>query len=345
MRLNRILAATAATLLCLAAAPAWGQGSYEKLVKENAELQEQITRMAEDTLALTGKIAEAEAAAGGQGEATAKAEARLKSIEDSVSPGFIAKIEADVAELEKKAEKLTAKTDSLDKAKRDIGSRLANVKGEIDEMDVYSTEKKKQTMQDNLELLKKPYSQIAAKAMAAISSTVDEYRDFDGYDDYRKRVAAAARNKQLYDDGTAALASKFDVPAINALRDRIDPFLKKKKGYELNAGQFKEIDSLDIKLSRFEGGVAELQKIINNVNNDKEISQWRETKQNGDACWEAIKKHLSRESGSSVAKAYERYFKLIPYLGNAYRKYWNELSKHPLAKTRIEEEILEYKIK
>ena len=345
MRLNKILMTTLLTLFSLTSVRVWGQGSYEKVVKANADLQEKIKQMTQDTLSLTAKISAAGTAADRQAEVTAHAEAQLKSMNDSLVADFIAKLEGEVVELENKAKAMDAKTDSLNKVKKNMSGRLAEVRGEIDGMDVYSAEKKKQAMQDNLHRLEKPYSQITSDEMAAISSTVDEYREIDGYEDYKKCVKTAVRNKQLYDRGAALLSSKFDADAIKNIRQKITPFLRKEKGYELNDGQFVEIDSLDIKLSRFIGGVAELKKIINNVNNDKIISKCRADGQVSDACREAIKGHLLPDENRQVKRAYERYFKLIPYLENAYRQYWQELDKSPLTKTKIEEEILEYIIK
>ena len=111
--------------------------------------------------------------------------------------------------------------------------------------------------------------------------------------------------------------------------------------------QFKELDNLDIHLSRYKGGVREFKKIINRVNSDDRIIRFRAENKSTDkqACWEVMKKYVEPGVGMKQDEIFERYFTVVPYLNNAFKRYWEELKNNPLSKTTIEAEILNYNVK
>ena len=55
-----------------------------------------------------------------------------------------------------------------------------------------------------------------------------------------------------------------------------------------------------------------------------------------------MKQYVIPEKGSEVARVYERYFKMIPYLEKLLRDYWDELKTSPFkTPTKTETTIID----
>ena len=90
--------------------------------------------------------------------------------------------------------------------------------------------------------------------------------------------------------------------------------------------QFQEMDSMDIKLSRFFGGINKLKEIVKTVNSYRNQSDWDKIK--------AYRDEVERSA------KYQRYFEEIPFLKELLNKYWKELEEDPLkVRTETEEKI------
>lgn len=91
--------------------------------------------------------------------------------------------------------------------------------------------------------------------------------------------------------------------------------------------QFQEMDSMDIKLSRFFGGINKLKEIVKTVNGYRNQSDWDK----------AID---YREKVEKSAEC-QRYFEVIPFLKKLLEKYWKELEEDPLkTRTKAEEKLV-----
>ena len=147
---------------------------------------------------------------------------------------------------------------------------------------------------------------------------------------------------ELYNDGMQALSAPYSQQKVKDLRARLKPLISDKKKTKLNAAQFAKMDSLDICLSRFKGGVQRLQQLMDDINNDATVKQLRQEANdaNRETCLNAIRPYIFPEEGSERDNINKRYFINIPYLITKLRDYWNELQNNPFdVPTKTEKEI------
>ena len=97
--------------------------------------------------------------------------------------------------------------------------------------------------------------------------------------------------------------------------------------------QFGELDSLDVKLSRFNNGIKELKKIVEGINKNEKIVKIRSERRVGSKkdCLDLMRQYIVPEKGTEQDKIYQRYFAMIPYLEKLLKKYWEELKKNPFS--------------
>ena len=91
--------------------------------------------------------------------------------------------------------------------------------------------------------------------------------------------------------------------------------------------QFQEMDSMDIKLSRFFGGINKLKEIVKIVNGYRNQSDWD--------------KAIDYKNDVERSAEYQRYFEVIPFLKKLLKEYWEELKKNPLKTRTKAEEIID----
>ncbi len=116
--------------------------------------------------------------------------------------------------------------------------------------------------------------------------------------------------------------------------------------FALSDEQKDDLFDLDRRTSRYTDGIIELQKIVININKDRDVKRIRSEKDKtsdaASACKEAMKKYLVPSKTNKLQYVIDRYFSMIPYLGELFAKYKHELSENPLVETEIEKEILNY---
>jgi hypothetical protein len=95
-------------------------------------------------------------------------------------------------------------------------------------------------------------------------------------------------------------------------------------------------------LSRFNSGIKELKKIVDEINKNEEIIRLRSERKSGSKrdCLNLIKYYIVPEVGSEQDKIYQRYFMMIPYLEKLLKDYWNELKKNPFDTPTKSEKII-----
>lgn len=197
--------------------------------------------------------------------------------------------------------------------------------------------------EDNKSYLALVYSRMSEGRLLDIDESQNDFKDMDGFSEYRLRLESARRNFDLYHKGLEALQKPLDASGIKQIRDSLIYTLKLQAAPEdiskgilhVTQAQYNELDSLDIRLSRYPKGELALKQLVNDINGDEDVKRLRMEK-NKEGCWKAIEIILNKNEA-----VYDRYFSLIPYLGDLLDEYIDELRENPLVPAEIEKRILE----
>jgi hypothetical protein len=229
----------------------------------------------------------------------------------------------------------------VEKVKKELGE-VANRHKEAlstrEKLNVYAEIRKENRFKYNLQLLERKFSALSDNDIAYLQASVSTYADKWSY---KQKVDTLHENWKIYSKSVKMLATPFDPNAINKLRERtyalVCYYNNKSQANTLNAEQFKEIDSLDISLSRYKNGVIELHKLVEKANANVEVKKLREEK-NSEECIKKIKSIVERNEGNEAI--YKRYFSRLPYLTKMIKDYIKEIEQDPITTpTKTEQEI------
>ena len=340
--------------LSFLAIPVRGQKALDETIQKNVLLEKEIELLEKDSAILKDEIKDILLLIEKESLKYKDLNTEYNALLNSSSRESISVLAKQVNLLEEKNKTLKAAILSINKDLSEKSLELRNADSELQGMNVYLEIQKKQIYDSNKLYLNQKYSQMSLEKLADISNGMDEYKSLEGYSDYQKRINAASHNKELYDKAWGCVSTGKDCQNVSDLRTRIQILLNIKnddynKGiYKLTKEQFDELDSLDIKLSRYNNGIKELQSIVLKINADEEIIKIRNTKRSGSKkdCITLMKKYVVPEIGSEEARIFERYFKMIPYLEKLLRDYWDELKANPFdTPTKTEKIITELLVK
>lgn len=333
---------------CSFALPASGQKALDETIQKNVSLEKDIELLRQDSsnvkIGLKNILIQIEKDSIKNKELTT----RYNSLLNLVSLDSIVVLKQYVDSLEKQHKALQ---ESIISIKKDIAlktNELRNADSELQNMNVYSEIEKQQTYKNNLLYLTKRYSQMSSETLAKLTESMGEFSSFDGFSDYQKRIAAAADNKKMYDTAWECISAGKGYQDVDNLRSGIIALLETKKDnadngvYKLTKEQFGEVDSLDIRLSRFNSGIKELKKIVEEINKNEKITQIRFERKSGSKkdCLDLIREYIIPTEGTEQDKIYQRYFAMIPYLEKLLKDYWNELKKNPFETPAESEKII-----
>lgn len=339
------------------ALPSWGQ-SYEKKVKENKETEQQIAslqtewkadsaaiaRQRQDNEKLKGHVQtlrkEKEAlSANVSEEALDKQRQRVQALRqeaDSIS-GVLKQCLADSIET---AQKIATGTNDLASSRDNLKDELAQ------EEAAHNRTLLEKAYADNKKLISCRYSEIDMKQMEQIKADLPKYAGMKGYASYKARVTATWQYKSLYEHGMKAINTPYNYKYVYELRESTTKVYntKQKRGKveNMTSEQYTEIDSLDIRLSRYQDGIIQLQHIVAAVNNDATVAAMRKSRTPDPS---VIARHLSPALNKGLRAVKEKYFSMVPYLAKLFNLYEEQLKSDPCSKTTIEKEILSYKTK
>lgn len=351
---SRLRVMTLCFMLYMLAYPMYAQNSkeVEKAMKRNESLKQQIQTLSDDNTSLLNKLNENKKLL--QQRKNRLQELKIQNERTNISPEQINEMQNKVDSLEKDNNTLKTQYDSLKKVMEKKAAELYGLNLQVSEMGVYSDIETKQQYEQNQALFSKRFSELDNQQVNNLVAHLADFQKMDGYAEFEKKVKFMQQNKKLYDECISALNNKYDAVKVQQLRDQLLPLREnkenKEKGfYKLNTAQFNEIDSTDIRLSRFKGGMGELQDIMKKVNNDPEINRLRTEGKNRNACVEAMMKFVGNEPTERKKEwknqsVVERYFNMVPYLDKAYKTYKKELSDKPFQTTDIEKEILAFEL-
>lgn len=188
----------------------------------------------------------------------------------------------------------------------------------------------------------KPYSQIDQNEVKTIESILDSYIELNFYDEYRAEFDDFDQYYKIYLSAINVLNQPYDSLRIEECRVHTKSIYYRHKKADptltISEEQFKDIDTQDIKLSRYHKGYQLLKNMIQSINNNTELAQAR-INEDAEACRGIIGSLIGRNANNEAD--FKRYIDIIPYLRSMYAMYWEELNSTPLlAKTTAEAYIL-----
>lgn len=334
--------------------PVRGQKALDETIQKNVLLEKEIELLEKDSAKLNDSIKDILLLIEKDSLKNKDLNTRYNALMSSSSQDSISALAKQVDSLEKQHKALQTAILSIKKDISEKDAELREADSELRNMNVYSEIQNQQAYKSNKLYLNQRYSLISKEKLEEFLNNMDEFKSFEDFTDYQKRVSAALNNKKIYDDASECVNTGVNYQIVDDLRSGIQTLLEIKKDdynkgvYKLSKEQFIELDSLDIKLSRYNNGIRELQNIVSKVNADEEIIQIRNARRSGlkRDCIALMKEYVVPEEGSEEARIFERYFKMIPYLEKLLRKYWNELKANPFeTPTKTEKIITELLVK
>ena len=353
MKINRIIMINHILLtssLLFIVLSSFGQ-NYEKVLREQQNLKEQIVKQEKDSIDITNSLIAVKTASE---RLKADIEALRKEhgmMECGLSEKVIAEKEKTVGWLKKEQEKLSETLEALKSKQQAKITQIADLRKHTSDLNVYKGDIAKLDYEKCKAMLTMPYSQLDVETLQGMMASADQFKLMSGFEDYKQRLAFTLKNKSLYNLGRSLLTKKYNYDTVNGTAWKVRNQGNKKanvakKMFALYEEQKDDWYDLDRRISRYTGGVKELQKIVININNDSDVKRIRSEKDKtsdaASACKEAMKKYLVPSETNKLQYVIDRYFSMIPYLGGLFDQYKHELSENPLVETKIEKEILGY---
>lgn len=351
MKINRIIMINHILLtssLLFIVLSSFGQ-NYEKVLREQQNLKEQIVKQEKDSISITESLIAVKTASE---RLKADIEALRKEQEMSergMSDEVIAEKEKTVGDLRKEQEKLSETLEALKSEQQAKTKQIADLKKHTSDLNVYKGDIAKLDYEKCKAMLAMPYSQLDAETLQGMMASADQFKMMSDFEDYKQRLVFTLKNKHLYDQGRSLLTTSYNYDRTIDIGLKVRSLRTQKinaanKMFALSDEQKDDWYDLDLRISRYTGGIKELQKIVININNDRDVKLMRSEKTSdaASACKEAMKKYLVPSKTNKLQYVIDRYFSMIPYLGELFAKYKHELSENPLVETEIEKEILNY---
>lgn len=307
---------------------------WKELVKKNIELKDELAKAVSDTLSLSQMNDNLNNLMLGMDERIASVNQQIEDIQSSIDPKNISAVTLQVDSLAKVKSLLDSTQRSLSGELSMLKKQLTELQRELSNMGVYNTVKNDRIFADNLLVLSKRYSDITDDELRDISESINLFAYRKDFNEYEGRVAAAIRNRSLYQKAQTALSTQYDEGVVDGIRDELYKLLTidsddvTTSQFKLTEQQFSQIDSLDIRLSRYKNGVRELKAVVVAINTSEDVNKYRSIGDK-DACINAIAAIILPDN-DIMKRVYERYFNLIPFLKRMIDEYWLELQENPL---------------
>ena len=326
------------SLMCTFANVVKAQNALDETIKKNVSIKSEIKKLEAEYAGLKNEIVKLDSM-------VSVDEVRLKSLQEEIekrtaltSGDNIKKLHHDIDSLVQVHNSFQISISSMRTEIDNNSTVYSNKRLELEKMKEYSEIHKNQIYEENKRYFTKKFSQMDMSSLEEMTRVKEQFKEMGDYQDYQKRLSATVNNKRIYDRGWDCISKGIGNQYIDTMRNDLYALMKiekdnRQKGlYKLTTEQYNEIDTLDIRLSRFFNGLKCLQEIVNNVNKDTEISQLRANKKDSEKgrCKTLMQKYiLPGNTGSEQEKKYERYLKMIPYLEKLLKDYWNELQQNP----------------
>lgn len=312
-------------LLFSFAIPARGQ-EPEKL---NQKLQTKIEALRADAASLQAQLM----------EWTTKVSASAKQLEvlnRSITMRDVRMLRETVDSQKQKHLSMEDSIQAFDVQIRKAKDTIQALEGKLEGMKVYSDTlnkaQKQRQMQEllaqNNEYLNLPFSKMSMERLKAMKDSLHEFGEQKGFAQYKEHLAFATKYKPAYDMAWGCVADGEKLDSIGWLRSIFfEKLLSSPLKDRMTREQFQEMDSMDIKLSRFFGGINKLKEIVKIVNGYRNQSDWD--------------KAIDYKNDVERSAEYQRYFEVILFLKKLLKEYWEELKKNPLKTRTKAEEIID----
>ena len=345
MKTGKILNSFLIILLCAIAIPANAQkNDWKELCEKNQQLEKDIKSLIADTTTLHQAIEKFDAEQLRLNEQIESIAIQLKGVKGDVDNKKVASIQYKVDYLKAVVKMLQDRKKDLESLNRQKENTLSNLKRNISGMGAFSAIKDEQMYSQYQEILLKPYSAITHDNLTEIESKMNSFSKLSDFTEFKVRFNTCKRNKELYDVAESLLLSTLDAEKIDDTRNKLYELLDIKKNdfrkgiVKLSDAQYSEIDTLDIKLSRYGDGIAVLQGIVKAVNDSQVRDQYKGNKV---TCINVMRSIVISDVAEDKEKR-QRYFDMIPSLNALYKNYWEELQTDPFTyPTRTETLIMQ----
>lgn len=334
MKTGNILNSFLTILLCIIAIPANAQrDDWKELCEKNQQIEKEIKSLIADTITLHQTFEKFDAEQMRLNYQIDSIAAILNALKGDVGSKKVAGIQQKVDSLNVVVKQLQDRKKELESINRQKETTLSDLKRNISGMGAFSAIKDKQMFSQYQEILLSPYSSISIETLCEIDSKLNTFSKLPDFTEFKARFNAYKKNKELYDVAESMLHAALDAEKIDKTRDKLYELLEIKKNdfrkgiVKLSDAQYSEIDTLDIKLSRYGDGITVLQGIVKAVNDSQVREQYKDNKL---LCIDAMRSIVI----SDVAEDREnrqRYFDMIPSLNDLYKKYWEELQADPFS--------------
>lgn len=307
---------------------------WKELVRKNIELKDELAKSVADTIYMSQMNNNLKNQMIEMDELIVSINQKIEDIQSSVDPKNISALTLQVDSLDKVKSYLSSTKRSLSSELYMLKQQRTKLQRELSSMGVYNIVKNDRIFADNMLVLSKRYSEITDDELRAIVESINLFTHRKDFNEYEGRVAATIRNRLLYQKAQAALSTQYDAEVVDGIRDELYELLAidsddiTTNRFKLTEQQYSQIDSLDIRLSRYKNGVRELKALVEAINTNEDINKYR-ILGDKDACINAIAA-IVLPHNDNMKRVYERYFDIIPFLKRMVNEYWNELQENPL---------------
>ena len=334
MKTGNILNSFLTILFCVIAIPANAQkDDWKELCEKNQQLEKDIKSLIADTTTLRQTIEKFDAEQLPLNEQIESIAIQINGVKCGVENKNVASIQHKVDSMKAVVKILQDRRKALESIICQKETTLSDLKRHISDMGAFSVIKNEQMLSQYKEILLRPYSTISKETLSEIESKLNSFSKLQDFTEFYARFNACKKNKELYDVAENLLHSALDAEKIDKTRDKLYELLDinendfRKGIVKLSDAQYSEIDTLDIKLSRYGDGIAVLQGIVKAVNDSQVREQYKGKKV---LCIHAMRSIVISDVAEDKEKR-QRYFDMIPSLNAFYKKYWEELQADPFS--------------
>lgn len=225
---------------------------------------------------------------------------------------------------------------ALQGAAKSESSEVSLLRGRIAALIAFAPEKERNRVLSSASYLERPLSTLRPDSLLWMADVLRPYSRDAEVAALWQRLQSVTDYKRKYDEAYNVLCRPLDIAA----RAKARSWCGSMKGAKhLSAGQWTEIDTLDIFLSRYPYGLDQFALLINDLN--AKLQSLREQDDTAELHSKALS--VVEEVLRAHAPELERRIPYIPYLRNLFSRY-AELLREPLLaneeRDRLEEEIL-----
>lgn len=334
MSINRIIVIF---LFCSLATIVRGQNELDKVVARNYELKTDIEDLNSDIEQLLSDIQAIRDKLKADSLELGKIAQLIKTLEYQSSEEVLGGLAVEIDSLTRYNATLLDSVKSIDSAIAAKKRLLSKRKTELQNMTAFSNVQKKRQMETNIQFLNQRYSSMSVVAIQKMINESDIFSAIDTYADYKKRLLYTLANKQLFDEGHRVICSPYDENRVILSREKLLPLLQLEEDnpergvYLMSKEQFDEMDSLDIRLSRFRGGMEELKNVIASINSNEEVISARNEMSDSakEVILSIVRGYIVPVEGTDAYRVYQRYFLMIPFLKKMLNEYGKEIETAP----------------